>query len=329
MRRPRRVGHARRLVPGRQCEQPVQRPGRLVHLRPGVADSREPRRDGVDRVLRRIARRHLRPGQRRGHPGVSDRADGVGGRDRAVLGVLVVVHEDAVPLFFPPLGRGQVGRPPLDLPRHRHGRAAHVAERPARLDPGVDVHAARPGGLRPAGQPEIRQHVSGHHGHVPDLRPFHAGHGIQVDSELVRVVHVGRADRMRVQVDAAEVDHPGQRGLVRDHHLVRGAAGGKAELDGLDPVRPLVRGPLLEERLALRAVHEPLQRHRPPADAAQRPRGHGQVVAHHVPLGDARPREVHLARVGDRDLVARQFQHQLRLSHAGPLKRGPAGSRRG
>ena len=320
VRRPRRVGQARRLVPGRQLEQPVQRPGRLVHLRPRVADRCEPRRDGADGVVRRIAGGHFRPGQRRGYPGVRDRADGIGGSDRAVLGVLVVVHEDAVPLFLPPLGRGQLGCPPLDLPRHRDGGAAHLAELPARLDPGVDVDAARPGGLRPAGQPEIRQHIPGHQGHVPDLRPFDARHRVQVDPELVRVVQVVGAHRMRVQVDAAEVDHPRQRGLVGDHHLVRGAAGGEPELDGTDPVRPLLRRPLLEERLALGAVDEPLQRHRPPAHAAERPRRHGQVVAHHVQLGDPGPREEHLARIADRDLAARQLQHQLRLSHAGSRK---------
>ena len=43
----------------------------------------------------------------------------------------------------------------------------------------------------------------------------HPGHRVEVDPELVRVVEVGGAHRVRVEVDAAEVDHPGQRGRRR------------------------------------------------------------------------------------------------------------------
>ena len=44
---------------------------------------------------------------------------------------------------------------------------------------------------------------------------------------------------------------------------------------------------------------------RPPAGAAQRAVGDGEVVAHEIELGDARLRKQHLARVRDRDLAAR------------------------
>ena len=315
VRRPRRVRQPRRLVPGRQLQQPVQRPGRIVHRRPRVPDRGEPGGHGVDRERAGVARRHLVPAQRRGHPRVRHRAHRVRRRDRAVLGVLVVVDEDPVPFLLPPPGRGLLRRAALDLAGQRHRRAAHLAERPARHDPRVDVEAARPGRLRPAGQAVVGQHRPRHHGHVPDLRPLHPRHRVQVHPQLVGVVQVPGPHRVRVQVDAAEVDHPGQLGRVADHDLLGGAAGREAQLGGLDPVRALPRGALLEERLALGALHEALQRHRPAADAAQRARGHRQVIPHQVQLGVPGPREVDLLRVGDRHLPARHLDHGLRTRH--------------
>ena len=78
------------------------------------------------------------------------------------------------------------------------------------------------------------------------------------------------------------------------HHLVGRAPGRKAKLDGRDPVRPRARRPLLEERLRLRPVHEPLQRHRPASNPAQRPVRHRQVVADQVQLGVPGPGKEHL-----------------------------------
>jgi hypothetical protein len=69
-----------------------------------------------------------------------------------------------------------------------------------------------------------------------DLRPLHAGHGIEVDAQLVGMVEVLRAHRVRVQLEAAEVRHPGQRGRVARHDLLRVAARGKRSADHLDPV---------------------------------------------------------------------------------------------
>ena len=54
----------------------------------------------------------------------------IGRRNRAVLRVLVVVDEDAVPLFLPPFAGGQLRRAPLDLARQRQRGAAHLVEAP-------------------------------------------------------------------------------------------------------------------------------------------------------------------------------------------------------
>ena len=96
------------------------------------------------------------------------------------------------------------------------------------------------------------------------------GHRVEVHPQLVGMVEVLGADRVRVEVDAAEVGDPGQPGGVVDDDLVGGPPGREGQRRGPDELGHVLRGPLLEERLAGRAVDEPLERHRPPAGAAQR-----------------------------------------------------------
>ena len=171
--------------------------------------------------------------------------------------------------------------------------------------------------------------------HLADVVPRDAGDRVEVDPELVGMVEVVGADRVRVEVDAAEVDHPSERRRVVDHDLVGGSAGREGELDGPDEGRELVRGALLEEEVAGRAVREALERHRPAAGAAQRAVGDREVVADEVELGDGpagRVREEDLVRVGDRDLVAvddedlggcRHARQDTRRSPSRPRARRP------
>ena len=131
----------------------------------------------------------------------------------------------------------------------------------------------------------------------------HARDRVEVDPQLVGMVEVLGADRVRVEVDAAEVGDPGQAGRVVDDDLVGGPAGREGQGRRPDELGHVLRRPLLEERLPGGAVDEPLERHRPPAGAAQRPVGDRQVVLDEVELGVAGLREVDLARVRDRDLA--------------------------
>src|SRR5690242_17079082 len=140
------------------------------------------------------------------------------------------------------------------------------------------------------------------------------------------MVEVFGADRVRVEVDAAQVRHPGQGRRVAGDHLLGGAPGREAEQHRLDPVRALVRGALLEERLALGAVHEPLEHIWPPGRTAQRAVGHGQVVPDQVELGVPGVREIHLARVRDLDGRAPDVQALLPIRHDATVTgRVPAG----
>ena len=154
-----------------------------------------------------------------------------------------------------------------------------------------------------AGVAELLEHLAHDERHGPDVGPGHAGTGVEVDPQLVGMVEVARSDRMRVEVDAAEVDDPRQRGAVVDDHLVGGAAGRERELDGAHELRDRLRRALLEECLTLGAVDEALEGHRAVPDADERAVGDREVVADEVELGDAGIGEEELAGVADRDLV--------------------------
>ena len=99
----------------------------LINVDAGVwiANRFKPPGHRCHREVSRVARVDLSPGERSGHTRVRFRAHGICGGDRAILRVLVVVDEDAVPLFFPPLAGRQRGRTTFDLARQRERRAAH------------------------------------------------------------------------------------------------------------------------------------------------------------------------------------------------------------
>ncbi len=64
----------------------------------------------------------------------------------------------------------------------------------------------------------------------------HARDGVEVDAQLVGVVEVVGAHGVRVEVDAAEVDDPGQAGRVVEDDLVGRPPGRERQLGGPDPV---------------------------------------------------------------------------------------------
>src|SRR5262245_73291 len=141
------------------------------------------------------------------------------------------------------------------------------------------------------------------------------------------MIQVRGADGMRIEVDAPEVDDPQQLRRVTYDDLAGRTSGRKAELDGLDPVRVLVRRPLLEERLALGAVHVALEDDRTPGDSPDGPLGDRRVVSGQIELGVAGPREEDLLGVGDRDLAARNLQDDLpRLGHTHSVPESTAGA---
>src|SRR5439155_5324506 len=135
-----------------------------------------------------------------------------------------------------------------------------------------------------------------------------AGDRVQVNPQLVWVIEVAGTNRMRIEVDASQVDDPGQLRGVADHDLFRGPARGKGELDGLDPLGARRRGALLKEGLAFGSVDEALEGHGASANATQRSLGDRQVIADQIELGVAAPREEDLVGIADRDGTPGDFQ---------------------
>ena len=136
------------------------------------------------------------------------------------------------------------------------------------------------------------------------------------------VIEIVGAHRMRMQLEAREVRHPGKRGIAR-HDLLGAAPGGKAKRHHLDPGRPRLGRALLIEELAADAVRIAHEHVGPAAGAAQRALGHREVVAREIQLGVSRLRKEHLARIRDRDLAARDNE-QFRLAafrHGGSAAR--------
>ena len=60
------------------------------------------------------------------------------------------------------------------------------------------------------------------------LFPGNARHGIEIDAQLVGMIDIVRANGMRVQLEASEIGHPGERRGIPGHDFFRPAAGWKA-----------------------------------------------------------------------------------------------------
>src|SRR5690606_21173451 len=102
VRRPGRVAEAGGLVLVGEGEEALQRARGPVDALPRVALLGDAARDGVDGERGGVAARHLVPAQGGGHARVGGGPHRVGGRDGAVLGVLVVVEEHPLALLLPP-----------------------------------------------------------------------------------------------------------------------------------------------------------------------------------------------------------------------------------
>jgi hypothetical protein len=78
---------------------------------------------------------------------------------------------------------------------------ADVGERPARLDPHVDVDAAPTRRFREADVAELVQRLAGRRGQTDGIGEVRAGLGIEVDPQLVGVIDIGAPHRPRVEGD--------------------------------------------------------------------------------------------------------------------------------
>ena len=175
-------------------------------------------------------------------------------------------------------------------------------------------------------RPDVGQRVAHDQGHPPDVVPGDAGDRVEVDPQLVGMVEVVGADRVRVEVDAAEVGDPGEAGRIVDHDLVGGPAGGEARArpSGCQSGR-LSGARFWKKNSPAGAVRVALEGHRPAARAAQRALRDREVVADQVELRDGAAgglREEDLVRVRDRHLAAGDLE-DLGSGRHGPEDTGP------
>ncbi len=242
-------------------------------------------------------------GAETGAPGL--RPDAVGRGDRAIARVLVVVDEDPLAaLLLPPLGRHLVGEAPLELTPERDRRVADVGERPARLDPDVDVDASAARGLREAGVAELVQQRARLGGDAHGVGEVRARLRVEVDAQLVRMVDVVAANRPRVKRDRAHLRRPADDGHLGGADLVRVAARRELDPRRLHVVRSSAWDALLEEGVAaallarreddagVHALGPALERRRPPRERAHDAVPDGEVVPDDVELGDRAERSV-------------------------------------
>src|SRR5688572_24855209 len=143
VRRPRSIAKTLALLSVRKFQQAVQSERLRVHGGLHVADFGEALRHGGEGEVAGVAIGDFVPRDRCRDARVRFRANGIGARDGAVLGVLVVIEEDAVALLFPPLAGRQRGYAAFDFAGEGQRGAADVFERPALLDAHVDVQPAR------------------------------------------------------------------------------------------------------------------------------------------------------------------------------------------
>jgi len=263
--------------------------------------------DGVD----------LLPSQRTRHRGHRAGPDRPRREHRLVGRVLVEVDEDALaPLLLPPGGGDEVRMAALQLPRHRYGRRPHLDRVPPRLQAQVHVQASVAGGLDEADQPELfeqRPHVVGHclgHGEG------RAGLRVEIDAQFVGMLEVRRADRPRVEAEAAEVHGPQQMSEVSHDEGARCGAVRRADDGGGQPVGPLLGHALLEEVRAPGAVREPLHQDRAVAHRLHERFLDGEVVVDQVHLRVLAVSEEDLVRARDGDLVARDGEDDGFSRHA-------------
>lgn len=305
MRWPGSIAEAFGFVPGGKFEEGLERSGGGVHGSMRITDFCKAAGHGEHREVGGIAIRDFVPGERCGNARVRDGAHRVGGSRSPVLGVLVVIEENTVAFFFPPFGGGQCGQTALDCAGQGKSGTANIGEGPARVKANIDMHSSRAGSLGPTTQAGVLKDRFHFESDAADVGPGNSRARVEVDAHFIRVIEIGRADWMRVEFDAAEIDDPGQTRRVIDDELFSGAARRKRQCDGAKPVRTFCGGALLVEGFRFGSVHKTLEDERPITDGGERSGGNGKIVADEFDLGEANQAgEVDFFRMADSNCAA-------------------------
>ena len=183
------------------------------------------------------------------------------------------------------------------------------------LDRREDVQPGRAGGLRIRREAELVHHLAHDERDLAHVRPLAVGARVEVDQQVVRQLDLGHARVPRVQLDAAEVRDPRERGRVVDDREHGRVAARERDRHLVDVVGVVRRHALLVEEVALDAVREPLHVERPPPQVRQRARRRRRgSSATRSPFVRPARREEELVRVRDRDVVAADLASRVALA---------------
>ena len=188
------------------------------------------------------------------------------------------------------------------------------------------MDAARARGFRPANELEIVEGCPHDVSHLAKLIPRNPRNRIEIYPQLVGMVEVVGANRMRVQLETGEVSHPDEGGSVARHHLFCRPTRWKRQRDHLDPWWSRLRRALLKEEIALDAVRIAHEDVGSAARALQRSWRDGDVIARQIELCVAGLRKQHLVRIRDRDPATRNSEtlliggarHPVTITKLGP-----------
>jgi hypothetical protein len=205
----------------RKIEKRLQRAGGPVHSCRKITQLRVALRHRLQCEIAELAGWHFLPGERSGDPAVGRGSHGIGRSDGSILGILIVVDEDTVTLLLPPLAGDELGSTTLGVSGERQGGAPYVVEAPPRFDPQVDVDAPGAGGLRPSSEAQIGEHFAHEVRRLANTVKAHPGSGIQIHAQFVRVIQIVGPDRVRVEIDAAQIHEPGKLRQIGHDDLVR------------------------------------------------------------------------------------------------------------
>ena len=196
------------------------------------------------------------------------------------------------------------------------------------------MDAAAPGRFRIRRHAQVPQRlVDGVRG-LDHLREADLLAGIEVEVQVIGPIDVVAARIPFVQVDAAQIHDPEQRGQVVDHRKVDHVPGRVLDRARLDPGRPRTGCALHEEEVTGGAVGIALHHHRAVADVGQQHGRDASVVADEVALGDALLWPKHLREVrqlhhatADLDLGVGDVARDLDGRGGGRRRRGPRAAR--
>ena len=136
-------------------------------------------------------------------------------------------------------------------------------------DRNVDVNALAACRLDERLHADAAQHVADDQCAFTYDRERRSGNRVEIEVHVERAVGIVAERVPRVEIDAAEIDHPQQRGAVVDDGKIDDVTRAVLDRARANPRRPRRRRPLHVEEVAGNAVRISLHHHRPVRDVRQ------------------------------------------------------------